>query len=135
MAGYRYPNILCFVLCTPMDTWKCQGCVRNIRWFWPVYTDCEINIDLRKQYYKPAFLSKLIQYQTAQLQLLFNHLFKRLFNKPYTLCRLRSSNPLQNITNAVQLEQNILHLCKLESKTDVLFINYSHAAAKGFFNS
>ena len=36
----------------------------------------------------------------------------------------------KNITNAVQLQQNILQLCKLESKRMGLFINYSHAAAK-----
>ena len=41
---------------------------------------------------------------------------KNILTKLYTLYRLQSSNPLQNITNAVQFQQDILQLCKLKSK-------------------
>ena len=47
---------------------------------------------------------------------LFNYYLKNYLTKPYMLYRLQSSNPLQNITNAVQFQQDILQLCKLKSK-------------------
>ena len=53
---------------------------------------------------------------------------KSYLTKPYTLYILQYSHPLQNITNAVPFQQDILHLCK--SKRLELFINYSHAAVR-----
>ena len=55
---------------------------------------------------------------------------KSYLTKPYTLYILQSPHPLQNITNAVPFQQDILQLCKLKSKRLELFINYSHAVVR-----
>ena len=55
---------------------------------------------------------------------------KSYLTKPYTLYILQYSHPLQNITNVVPFQQDILQLCKLKSKRLELFINYSHAAVR-----
>ena len=55
---------------------------------------------------------------------------KNYLTKPYTLYRLQYSNALQNITNVVPFQQDILQLCKLKSKRLELFINYSHTAVR-----
>ena len=93
--------------------------MKNIQQFWFACAHCEAGVNSGKQHLQTLFH----QCQTAQF-FLFNHLFKDLLTKPYLLSRFQFSNLLQNITSAVQFQQDTLQLCKFEIEKDELFINY-----------
>ena len=134
--------VLCFILYILMHTEKIprlskQCSLINIRTVWKIFTSSGLHVHTVElvliqgnNINKPYFIN-VKQHSSSYF---ITHL-KNYLTKLSTLYRFQSSNPLQNITSAVQFQQDTLQFCKLESERDELFINYSHAAAKRFFNS